>query len=268
METMKTLGALIAAHRAVLGRHPVPEEVLRLGGLLDTLEGLREPQFVEHQDPRVPRMSIPRLRAIPFPDPTPWAWVPRFEAATSVIREELDRLLRAQVKFLPYGMHSESPDEVSRVAAVEGWDAFYFRTFTDPDWRQTAVEACPRTAEVLKGLPIVGEAFFSILRPGKRISPHTDPTNFILPVHLPLYVPEGCSITVAGQMRHWTVGQCLALDSSFVHEARNDGDQLRVTLNIDVWHPELTPLEIRFLGPFIRELFPMLAAEMIAQPTA
>lgn len=41
----------------------------------------------------------------------------------------------------------------------------------------------------------------------------------------------------------WEVGRILAFDDTLEHEARNDGDELRVVLIFDVWNPLLTPAE-------------------------
>jgi len=39
------------------------------------------------------------------------------------------------------------------------------------------------------------------------------------------------------------VGRILAFDDTLEHEARNDGDELRVVLIFDAWNPLLTPAE-------------------------
>lgn len=37
-------------------------------------------------------------------------------------------------------------------------------------------------------------------------------------------------------------------DHSYEHEAWHEGDDTRVVLIVDVWHPDLTDAEVRFLG--------------------
>jgi beta-hydroxylase len=66
---------------------------------------------------------------------------------------------------------------------------------------------CPETARVLKSIPGVKTAFFSILSPGKYIPPHRGPYNGVLRFHLGLIVPEPreqCRIRVADNIRHWS----------------------------------------------------------------
>ena len=83
-------------------------------------------------------------------------------------------------------------------------------------------------------------AMFSALAPRTRIPPHHGETNARVVVHLPLVVPPGCSYRVGFEERRWKVGEILAFDDSIEHEARNDGDELRVVLIFDVWNPLLS----------------------------
>jgi len=43
-------------------------------------------------------------------------------------------------------------------------------------------------------------------------------------------------------------GKVFAWDHSYEHEAWHDGDEVRVTLIVDVWHPDLTDAEIKLLS--------------------
>ena len=75
-------------------------------------------------------------------------------------------------------------------------------------------------------------------------------------VHLPLLVPEPekCGMRVAGETRHWKVGEALAFDDAFEHEVWNDGVEERVVLLLDLWHPDLTPEEIDGVRGMFREI--------------
>ena len=90
---------------------------------------------------------------------------------------------------------------------------------------------CPETAAALEALPrnhIPGRApsaFFSILKAGAHIPPHTGVTNTRAIVHLPLIVPPGCGFRVGGETREWTVGQAFAFDDTIEHEAWNRSDR-------------------------------------------
>ena len=93
---------------------------------------------------------------------------------------------------------------------------------------------CPRINSV-----IYGSHFFSRLVPGTHLSKHCGPSNFRLRCHLGLIVPPGCRIRCADQVREWREGECLIFDDSFEHEVWHDGDEDRIVLIADVWHPEL-----------------------------
>jgi aspartyl/asparaginyl beta-hydroxylase (cupin superfamily) len=86
-------------------------------------------------------------------------------------------------------------------------------------------------------------AMFSCLDPHTVIPAHTGETNTRLIVHLPLVVPAGCSFRVGNETREWRYGKAFVFDDSIEHEARNEGDELRVVLIFDVWNPQLTAAE-------------------------
>lgn len=105
---------------------------------------------------------------------------------------------------------------------------------------------CPGTVKFLEGLgeDLFGTpfsyVFFSTLRGGAKIKPHSGPMNLRLRFHLPLIVPSGdCGINVGGQHREWIPGKALVLDDSYIHEVWNNSDEPRVILLFDIWHPDV-----------------------------
>ena len=102
---------------------------------------------------------------------------------------------------------------------------------------------------MLESLPVsyipgrAPSAFFSMLKPHRRIPPHTGVTNTRAIIHLPLIVPQGCGFRVGGEVRPWVVGRPFAFDDTIEHEAWNDSDELRSVLIFDVWNPHLTERE-------------------------
>ncbi|MFG2545129.1 aspartyl/asparaginyl beta-hydroxylase domain-containing protein [Streptomyces sp. NPDC048594] len=98
------------------------------------------------------------------------------------------------------------------------------------------------------------ECHFSTLLPGAVIAPHCDLWNFSINLHLAVDIPDGCSITVAGETRSWEEGTCLLFDYSFEHAARNEGDKPRTCLLVDLWHPETTIPERHALVALITEI--------------
>ena len=113
-------------------------------------------------------------------------------------------------------------------------------------------EACARapvTAAMVESLPlcrIPGRApavFFSILRAGKSIPPHTGVTNVRSIVHLPLIVPEGCTFRVGGETRQWVEKEAFVFDDTIEHEAHNPTGRDRAVLILDCWNPYLSATE-------------------------
>ena len=105
---------------------------------------------------------------------------------------------------------------------------------------------CPLTMSALENAPIPRvkanspSVLFSRLLPGTHIPPHHGMMNTRLICHLPLVLPENCTIRVGNQTRDWTDGELLIFDDTIEHEAHNGSSQSRSVLIFDIWRPELT----------------------------
>eukprot|EP00445_Apocalathium_hangoei_P043628 CAMPEP_0203977108 /NCGR_PEP_ID=MMETSP0359-20131031/101450_1 /ASSEMBLY_ACC=CAM_ASM_000338 /TAXON_ID=268821 /ORGANISM="Scrippsiella Hangoei, Strain SHTV-5" /LENGTH=679 /DNA_ID=CAMNT_0050915317 /DNA_START=30 /DNA_END=2065 /DNA_ORIENTATION=- len=104
---------------------------------------------------------------------------------------------------------------------------------------------CPETIKLIQdrcpeiATQIRGSLIFSRLAGGTRIRPHCGPTNARIRIHLALEVPDPAPrIRVGSEWRQWEVGRCLIFDDSFEHEVVHDGDEARVVLIADFWHPD------------------------------
>lgn len=196
------------------------------------------------------QLHVPRLPAIPFFEREHFPWAAALEARTDAIRGELDAALAANGEgFAPYIAYRPG-DPVNQWRELNHsarWSSY-------PLWRGGApvdehLAQCPQTAAALAEVEmaqIAGlcpNAMFSALAPRTRIPPHHGETNARLVVHLPLVVPSGCSYRVGFEERRWEVGRLLIFDDTLEHEARNDGDALRVVLIFDVWNPLLSRSE-------------------------
>jgi aspartyl/asparaginyl beta-hydroxylase (cupin superfamily) len=82
-------------------------------------------------------------------------------------------------------------------------------------------------------------ALFSLLKAGAHIRPHHGLFNYRLICHLPLIVPDGCSLRVGNHERRWRKGEMLIFDDSMEHEAWNRSDETRVILLFEIWRPEI-----------------------------
>ena len=99
---------------------------------------------------------------------------------------------------------------------------------------------CPRTTALLASIPSVGQAFFSILEPGKPILPHCGPHHYYLRHHHAFRVPARRPPVLRVQDQHyvWREGESVLFDDSLEHEVLNDSDAPRVVLVTDVVRPD------------------------------
>ncbi|UVO54925.1 aspartyl/asparaginyl beta-hydroxylase domain-containing protein [Sphingomonas sp. SUN039] len=202
-------------------------------------------------------VHFPFLPADEFFDRDLFPWLSAVEARTDAIRAEaLAIMAGGGAAIRPYvRMDKGTPD--NKWTALDGsldWSACFLWEY---GVRNDAVcDLCPETAAALDLAPqnrVVGKApsaFFSILKPGAHIPPHTGVTNTRAIIHLPLVVPDGCRFRVGGETREWREGEAFAFDDTIEHEAWNDSDKPRIVLIFDVWNPHLTPDEQALLADF------------------
>lgn len=98
---------------------------------------------------------------------------------------------------------------------------------------------CPKTAALLDSIPNVFAAGFSILDPGKCVSPHRGPYGGYLRYHLGLIVPKDNppKIRVRDEFHTWQEGRSVLFDDSLEHEVINSSTEPRVVLIVDVARP-------------------------------
>jgi len=192
-------------------------------------------------------LHYPFLPADEFLDRDHFPWLEQLESATAMIRDELEAILASADPGLePYiDMPPGTPPNLwSELDKSPNWSALHL-------WRdgERVAEVCqraPQTAKLVESLPLAripgrGPAvFFSILKAGKRIPPHTGVTNIRSIVHLPLIVPDGCGFRVGGETRQWREGEAFVFDDTIEHEAWNDSRQDRALLILDCWNPHLS----------------------------
>jgi len=84
--------------------------------------------------------------------------------------------------------------------------------------------------------------------PGTHIIKHNGPTNKKLRLHFPLLGVDKSRLRVGEETKFQEAGKCYIFDDSFEHEAWHDGNETRVILIVDLWHPDLTNDEVKFLS--------------------
>lgn len=209
------------------------EECLRI------LAGQQAPVYL-HDEQEPTRLFFPGIAAQPWHDAGARPWTAAVEEAFPQIREEFLGLRAQAVRFAPY------EDLYTKELGWRGWDTY--QLYRNGAWRPQARELCPKTCAALELTPHgPRDGMFTILHPGVRLTPHTGGVNLLLTAHLPLIVPPGCALKVCGEERSWHEGEVLLFDDSFIHEAWNSGPDPRAVLLWDIWHPDLTPTEVRAL---------------------
>ncbi len=162
-------------------------------------------------------------------------WIAEIEANWETIRDELERVLDDR-DALP-NFQDISKDQLE-ITDDDRWKTFFLYGYGFE--AKLGVEMCPRTAELMRRIPGMTTAMFSILSPRKHILDHRGPYKGVLRYHLGLIVPqdaESCRIRVGEDVRHWQEGRSMVFDDTFNHEVWNDTDETRVVLFVDVLRP-------------------------------
>ena len=122
-----------------------------------------------------------------------------------------------------------------------GWKRFHMKWYGD--FLPSALAQCPRTVELLRSIPSVNAAAFTLLPPGSKLGRHRDPFASSLRYHLGLVCPRapGCSIWVDGEEHRWRDGEDVVFDETYIHWAKNETDEPRLILFVDFTRPLHTP---------------------------
>jgi ornithine lipid ester-linked acyl 2-hydroxylase len=174
-------------------------------------------------------------------------WVAALEAAWPEIRQEAQRVL-AQKELIP-NIEALSPEQES-LSKGEGWKTFCLYLFG------VRVEAnccvTPRTVQILKDIPGLRSAVFSILGAGKTLPPHRGLYRGLLRYQLALKIPSPaslCGIRVGNEIREWEEGKSLLFDDTFEHEVWNRSTEDRMVLYLDIVRP--LPLFLGWLNRLV-----------------
>jgi beta-hydroxylase len=192
-------------------------------------------------------------------DTAAFAWVADIEREWRLIRRELERVLMRKAELPNVQEITADAAAISRDA---GWKIFPLMAYGIRS--QPNIALCPHTWRIVRRIPGLTTAMFSILEPGKRIPAHRGPYNGVLRLHLGLIVPEPreqLAIRVGAEQHHWQEGRALIFDDAYEHEAWNETGELRVVLFVDFEKPLRFPanvlnrllLRLAVFSPFLRE---------------
>jgi aspartate beta-hydroxylase len=186
-------------------------------------------------------------------------WVALLEDNVGVILNEFFSL-RGTDAFQPYrspppstitASSTNATDALGQLATDSGsWNVAYLYLH-GLDFADNLLR-CPKTAAIVAQIPRhYHHCFFSSMAPQTHITPHYGSTNKKLRCHLPLVVPSSTAawLRVGDERVEMQQGRCVIFDDSHEHEAGNDDfESPRVVLIVDVWHPDLSDEEVRFLS--------------------
>ncbi|KAH8283668.1 hypothetical protein KR018_011585 [Drosophila ironensis] len=188
----------------------------------------------------------PGLRAQPFwqPQETGYRWqLEKLTIHWRAIREEALSLM---------GKSGYFEDEAEQLRHKGVWQQF--ELFAQGRRVGVNCRRAPFTCGLLEHFPESrdcrrGQVKFSVMHAQTHVWPHCGPTNCRLRAHLALVAPEPAKtvLRVADQERTWREGELFVFDDSFEHEVWHNGSLPRLVLILDMWHPDLTPLQRRSL---------------------
>jgi ornithine lipid ester-linked acyl 2-hydroxylase len=175
----------------------------------------------------------------PFFTQEDFPWIHILEQSWREVRAELDGLM-PRVADLP-NFQDVSKDQAN-LTGGDSWKTYFFYVYGLKAARNC--QRCPRTAKLLKRIPGLKTAYFSIFSPHTRLPLHRGAYKGVLRVHLALLVPEprtACGLRVGSELKHWEEGEVLMFDDTFPHEAWNDTDKYRAVLLMDIARPSRFP---------------------------
>lgn len=180
-------------------------------------------------------------------DRTHFPWLPLLENNWETIRDEALALLPFRDAIPP--LSEISPDH-ARLDAEQKWRSFFLWGY---GYRSKSnCDRCPETTKIMRRVPGLRTALFSIHEPGMTIAPHRGVTAGVCVVHLGLKIPqsyEKCAIRVENEIVHWRDGQAFVFDDTREHETWNNTDEDRVILLLHVDRP------LRLRGTIISKIF-------------
>jgi aspartate beta-hydroxylase len=140
---------------------------------------------------------------------------------------------------------------------ASGWDVAHF--FRQGQRTDTLHERCPEISAALASLPLcqipgqAPEACLSLLLPKTTVLPHHGVTNTRLIVQIPLAASSGSHLSFTGEAdQEWKIGTPVVYDDTFEHADIIDSDDPKVSLMVDIWHPDLSDAEKTAITEFVQ----------------
>jgi len=152
----------------------------------------------------------------PILNPSDFEGLEEIQKNWEVIREEALALHKEQVLQKTSEPNSKSYYDIGfRTFYKYGWSKFYLTWYGHV--HESAQRLCPKTVEIVKSIPCVNGAMFTILPVGSKLTRHLDPVACSLRYHLGLSTPNSdqCFINIDGQDYSWRDGEHLVFDETY-----------------------------------------------------
>lgn len=243
--------------RVMAGGH----ELDRVKEFLLACAGERTVATANHwQHPHYP--CFPGLRNRAWHDPREFAAARILENQFDVIREEAinlrdDARLDYSSAAAPWRSWKKPWTLLRKDSSPGTWTVYPF--YHMGVCVEPVTEDCPRTLAIINSLPglcsehVWGDCIFSAMNGGAHLRAHSSIDNLRVRLHLGIVIPDQCSLRVGSETRSWQEGKCLAFEDSFEHEVWNRSATRRIVLIADLWHPDLTAIEVRALTAAFRK---------------
>jgi aspartyl/asparaginyl beta-hydroxylase (cupin superfamily) len=164
-------------------------------------------------------------------DPREYKWTRDFRQNYKRIKEEYIRYTKRH-QAIPYRDLDKGLS-----LNTQGWNTIFLRIFGNDTPKSMFF---PKTMRLINALPTQAEcttAYFSILEPNSFIKPHFGIYKGVIRYHLGLIVPQdhkNVFISVNNQKLHYYAGEDILFDDMFIHWVRNDTQEARVILFLDI----------------------------------
>jgi ornithine lipid ester-linked acyl 2-hydroxylase len=177
----------------------------------------------------------------PFLDTQELQWTSVLERSWRTIYDELQGVVNNPDSIRPT---SDIFTDAVAIAESEQWQSYFLKIYGR--WASDNCSRCPSTVALLREIPSLSTAFFSILEPHSAIKEHRGPWRGQLRYHLGLEIPsegEGCFLTVGSSQQLWRQGQGLLFDDGFRHSVVNNTSERRIVLFATVARPFREPVD-------------------------
>jgi hypothetical protein len=231
------------------------ESVRRIVEGIELLVAERAPE-PDSRGRRPGMFTVPGLEAEPWPDPARYPQLKRLVDACERYGPEVCRELREMVGSEEFAAYL--PDDYNMKKFQLG-DAAQWSAVRLIDWRNPKPDLpphCEATRQLLSELAAHVSGEVNILRVAANtwLPPHYDDYDCEQYIQIGLSIPPECAIRVGGEARTWEEGRTVVFNPAFLHEVWNHSEQPRDVVAIDLWHADLTDVEIQAIHQVRNEL--------------